>query len=943
MSFAIRFAFSLATLVGAAQIAVAETGWDRQMRDALSGLGIIAGAFYDAPNETIILVGDGNNLEASPSPEQVAVAFRWAFAEEPGDPYVSIDPIPEDPEGPYMQIRIDELSRDTYFGWILFEADRLLKGYSLGKDSISHIPVDLQVPGYQSIFGWSDRFPGRQSGTPVWSRFWFRPSSADAQWDETALRIVECRVGVETEIMFLRNGKLESSGGKQDPAADAFAEHFTENYRTYAAEEPVFLELEQQTRLMIVSDWIRELRERSLPVNLAWITGRSAPEFRMPAYTPSLRVSRTRKTQTASSIITETAQLFGGVDLAVRPRRLQPTDSFRRWKEALKPSLPKDMGKSATLMAGGETMVAAALPGKSALPSRPKSDRLLGARLSSGEIKDLTLRPAETNRNLLADGSGRELAVPTLLSYRPNGRRTAQGKTGFSEFTSVEGKPGTKLEVREYELTSPEGKRMGWFSEHEVNQATAAMFVKPRSAVEHGWLLAPDSANNNVIWAIKDGQRRWAFSIPGGEVVAEWRGQTLLRYRYNRSNTIERIETVDGELLYAFEHSHGGTRIAGMRTGDGQAVDLRGVQRSEIRSLPEEIPLTVSLYGNEHSVVFRPHSQNKWQFLNEAPSHGEVAKLLQANEHKLTKYYSSLEGDIRNIHITGDGSHTMVFEGNKLAIVEDRVTAVKKAARKPDRLGSRWKSAVESLLNSIGEAPAIVTGDQFALTTDFSRVLASQIGKGTRTKEVVAAENYTEAGRKIRSQQADLRDWSRGDVQRIVFSETIGEQSAAPIVLRDYYGNRELDVTAASPSSQAGVVFLLYHATPNINQLLLSKTDLFRGKTVVCVGCKPAGIAGPANLAKELKDAGAQSVINADRFLHSGAAKRIMDAADAVSSKGGPKRNVNQYINEVMEEAAKHVEPGTPQSEEIESSIRMMMEAAKKPTASLEMRASSIG
>jgi hypothetical protein len=174
---------------------------------SLQSLGMIVGAAFDEESQSLILIGNGEHPEYSPSLQQVAVALQWAYADSANHNFVSIDPISSDPDFPWMKTRINRDAMNTDFGWIMFEADRLMKGYSLGYDNVTLDTLQSVSTDCKSIL---DIDKGSRKGN-VWSRFWLYPRSNKVEATRKTMFIREVSLGVKTEKMRWQGGKLISA------------------------------------------------------------------------------------------------------------------------------------------------------------------------------------------------------------------------------------------------------------------------------------------------------------------------------------------------------------------------------------------------------------------------------------------------------------------------------------------------------------------------------------------------------------------------------------------------------------------------------------------------------------------------------------------------------------------------------------------------------------
>lgn len=225
--------------------------------ESLKNLGMVVGASYDLEKGLLTLIGSGEHPEASPSIYQIVTAFQWAFADSNRANFASIDPWPGNPYAPWMIVNLNFDAEDGEFGWIMFEADRLMKCYSLGEDNLTGLPVASEVAGFRNMPQITLAMNSGNRNDEEWSRFWLYPYYNEVEADTQSIRINKAFIGVRTEKMVLRGGKLVSLTGVSSPAADEFARFFTEHYPEFAAEEPVFRQLEQLMRLLLVSEWIR--------------------------------------------------------------------------------------------------------------------------------------------------------------------------------------------------------------------------------------------------------------------------------------------------------------------------------------------------------------------------------------------------------------------------------------------------------------------------------------------------------------------------------------------------------------------------------------------------------------------------------------------------------------------------------------------------------------
>jgi hypothetical protein len=186
-----------------------------QAAKVIGELGAITGAVYDPTNGQLILIGDKNTALPAMKPENLASAIRVVYSESQHEPVMTIDPNPQNPHGPVMNVIFFGNTGNARLGWVMFEADRVMKGYSVGNDNITKSPVQSTIPGYQSVAAMLLRNGDSNSG--LWSWFWLVPEPVTGKVSEDGRTIIfdPIRMRVRTETMRWEGGKLVSAGGKR--------------------------------------------------------------------------------------------------------------------------------------------------------------------------------------------------------------------------------------------------------------------------------------------------------------------------------------------------------------------------------------------------------------------------------------------------------------------------------------------------------------------------------------------------------------------------------------------------------------------------------------------------------------------------------------------------------------------------------------------------------
>jgi RHS repeat-associated protein len=296
----------------------------------LAGLGTLQGVRVDAGGHVVLVAADTGDVKLPPLRlDDVVTVFRSVYLDGEG-PTVTIDPDPKGPDTLPMHIVHSKATAGTYVGWVLYEADRLMKGYTLGRDNVTQQDVTSNVPGYRSVldtmyFGGADPRAGQKGG--VWERFWIVPAEARRYAGARhELTLFDVPLKVRTQKMKWTWGKLvDDEAGQSSAGALAFTTWFTTHYDEIAAERtlqpppssgltkpvPVFTELRRIALLTAIAE---QLRDQGVPLPF-WMRDWPVQKIDFESTTPGMEVKRERQ----DGQITHIASIFGGVNLSPAP------------------------------------------------------------------------------------------------------------------------------------------------------------------------------------------------------------------------------------------------------------------------------------------------------------------------------------------------------------------------------------------------------------------------------------------------------------------------------------------------------------------------------------------------------------------------------------------------------------------------------------------------
>ncbi|MBI3317295.1 MAG: hypothetical protein HYZ85_04755, partial [Candidatus Omnitrophica bacterium] len=259
----------------------------------ITGLSIkdITGVTYDPVTGQVVLLGEAGGTVPEIPMDYLITALKAVFGSEE-DPGVTIE-AKKNPDGtPDWSQPLDVTHfaniEDTELGWVVYEADRLMKSITQGKDNITQSTVtedgyDISESNIQSrILGfktlltrWTE---SGETGQDRYSRLWFLPKEMKLVRSDSRDAFVFDNNSVE-----LRTELINSGNGNVDPDAQAFADFFTEHYDQFAELYPIYEELKKAARAVALAKFILD---HNIPVDLNWLATASLVAHPTPRITP---------------------------------------------------------------------------------------------------------------------------------------------------------------------------------------------------------------------------------------------------------------------------------------------------------------------------------------------------------------------------------------------------------------------------------------------------------------------------------------------------------------------------------------------------------------------------------------------------------------------------------------------------------------------------------
>ncbi len=538
---------------------------------ALEGLGLLRGVYTD-DNGNFVLIGErGQDIHLPPlRMDDLVTVFRSVYLHGEG-PTVTIDPNPEDPSKSAMVIVHSDATVDTYVGWVLYQADRLMKSYGQGVDNKTTKDVNSRVPGYDDVletiyFGSGDPRASQRSGN--WERFWIVPAAArryeGAQRD---LTLLDVPLKLKTQRMkWVGDQLVDDDAGASSPGSLAFSRWFTDNYDAIAKEqlllppaesgiaEPVAV-FKELKRIALMTAVAETLRDQGVAMPF-WMRDYPVRHVPFERFTPGLEVTRRRRVGN----VLRTARIFGGVELSADHKAVK---TYRKLGDAAKvaPKLRGQVKRNVSLAKDLEHAVTMHPPPVTQAPVRLHPVKgvhgdFQTASLPGAQVRALNPGRLDETDLIVPLGDGRELRLERHFNsfFDPSGswgRGWTMNLPRLQEIRVPRRKPTAERALsRAYELLTPLNSIYARFND-----------VRPVEALGGQEMQVPDTQGpflglaaakpkflqdvTTLVVFLHNGQR-WHFT-EAGDFVALEDGPRLTVYE--RGKHVKRIVALVGGSL----------------------------------------------------------------------------------------------------------------------------------------------------------------------------------------------------------------------------------------------------------------------------------------------------------------------------------------------------------------------------------------------------------
>ncbi len=187
------------------------------------------------------LLVEGENARLSPDQFRKFVTALWAVYFNREAPGVSIDPIAPNVDRHMVRYIGGVVNSDL--GRVCREADYLMKKWAVGTEK-------PDIPKFKGVDDLTAKHGLKILGAS--RRFWFIPGEMRFKRGGDLLLFESGRMALKTEYL------VQNKKGKAEPADEAFATFFTENYQAIADKYPVYRELFDYAKLVSLCQYLKE-------------------------------------------------------------------------------------------------------------------------------------------------------------------------------------------------------------------------------------------------------------------------------------------------------------------------------------------------------------------------------------------------------------------------------------------------------------------------------------------------------------------------------------------------------------------------------------------------------------------------------------------------------------------------------------------------------------
>lgn len=187
------------------------------------------------------LVVDGANAQLAPEAFRKFITALWSVYFTNQDPGISIDPIAPGEEKQLVRYIGNVINNDL--GRVMREADYTMKKWAVGTEKPN-------LPNFKDVDALTASHGLRYLGAS--RRFWFVPEEMKFTQGDGLLLFADGRMTLKTEYRF------QDKSAKAEPADEAFAKFFTEQYQQIAAAYPVYRELFEYAKMVSLAKYLKE-------------------------------------------------------------------------------------------------------------------------------------------------------------------------------------------------------------------------------------------------------------------------------------------------------------------------------------------------------------------------------------------------------------------------------------------------------------------------------------------------------------------------------------------------------------------------------------------------------------------------------------------------------------------------------------------------------------
>jgi hypothetical protein len=292
------------------------------LRQNLGNIEDVVGLSISKRSGSVFLIGrkSSSPVQMALTVEDLAFCLEWAGLPDPPPFGCVLEPPTDSENEDVLDVKFFGGVEHTHFGFLLVQADRALKEYSMGY-RMDGRPMRSTVEDYRGMLEILQKTKGTRVAR---ASFWLQCDpllQVSSDGNVAVVKETGISVGVGVDEVW-QNGAFVPSPESKDSCRE-FARRFTEEYESFAAEEPAFSGFVRVVQTVALARW---LADSDVASSTAWASAYVESRYDMPAKLPRIQYDSQTKERSGDNLaVSRTTRVIGGVSVGL-PARVTTLD-----------------------------------------------------------------------------------------------------------------------------------------------------------------------------------------------------------------------------------------------------------------------------------------------------------------------------------------------------------------------------------------------------------------------------------------------------------------------------------------------------------------------------------------------------------------------------------------------------------------------------------------